>query len=106
MQLLLDSEQYSIANQMLVLLLQHHQFNKKYPADLAISGLIPRMSTMENNFHPPIALYIYAIINYKFVWYVAYIMRQPLRSVRQSQINISSWESTKQAAVLALHENG
>ena len=27
MQLLLDSQQYSIANQMLVLLLLHHQFN-------------------------------------------------------------------------------
>ena len=28
MQLLSDSEEYSIANQMLVLLLLHHQFNK------------------------------------------------------------------------------
>ena len=31
MQLLSDSEQYSIANQMLVLLLLHHQFNKYHP---------------------------------------------------------------------------
>ena len=36
MQLLLDSEQYSTANQMLVLLLLHHQFNNQAPMEKSI----------------------------------------------------------------------